>query len=95
MLCSQAAPGTTERGGEAASGRHPPLDAELYLLSANVEAEIARYLLESGVNTDAKTRQFLANLRDVMGALTRRAKTTASDTDTPSDETCAPVQWGA
>lgn len=95
MLCSQVALGTTEGGGEAASGRHPPLDAELYLLSANVEAEIARYLLENGVTTDAKTRQFLANLRDVMGALARRAKTTACDADTPLGETCAPVQWGA
>ncbi len=95
MLFSQAALGRKEARSATASGRHPPLDAELYLLSANVEAEIARYLLENGVTTDAKTRQFLANLRDVMGALARRAKTAACDTNTLSGETRTPVQWGA
>lgn len=51
--------------------------AEFYLISANIESFINDYLLSNGVLIDPKTRLFLANLREVMGAMARRAKNVA------------------
>lgn len=51
--------------------------AELYLTSRNLEASIDQYLLENGVMLDTRTRAFLANIREVMGAVSRQAKRAA------------------
>lgn len=51
--------------------------AELYLASRNVEASIDQYLLDNGVRLDTRTRAFLANIREVMGAVSRQAKRAA------------------
>ena len=48
--------------------------AEFYLISANIESFINDYLLSNGTLIDPKTRLFLANLREVTGAMARRAK---------------------
>ena len=48
--------------------------AEFYLISANIESFINDYLLSNGTIIDPKTRLFLANLREVTGAMARRAK---------------------
>lgn len=74
MLCNEGALGATGPEEAGAAGGRPSLETEVYLLSANVEAEIARYLLANGVAIDPKSRQFLANLRDVMGALAKRTR---------------------
>ncbi len=47
-------------------------------ISANMEKEIHEYLLQNGVFLDQKTRMFLANIREVMGATSRRAKRAAT-----------------
>lgn len=51
--------------------------AEFYLISANVEAAINDHLLNNGTLIYPKTREFLANLREVIGAMARRAKDAA------------------
>lgn len=50
---------------------------ELYLASRNIECSIDRYLLENGTMIDTRTRAFLANIREVMGAVSRRARQVA------------------
>lgn len=47
---------------------------EFYLTSSNIEAAINDHLLSNGILIYPKTRIFLANIRDVIGALARRAK---------------------
>lgn len=73
MYCSQAAISARAAARPEAAGDPARLLAEVSLLSANVQAEIARYLMAHGVAIDPKTRLFLANLRDVMDTLARRA----------------------
>ncbi len=51
--------------------------AEFYLISANIESFINDYLLSNGTLIDPKIRLVLANLREVTGAMARRAKNAA------------------
>lgn len=73
MYCSQAAISARMAARSEAAGDPARLLAEVSLLSANVQAEVACYLMEHGVAMDPKTRLFLANLRDAMDTLARRA----------------------
>lgn len=78
MLCSDQADQSTETGARA---NDSSLLTEVYLLTANVEAEIEQYLLENGVTIDPKTRLWLANLRNAMATMAMRAKAAAGDAD--------------
>lgn len=64
----------SESKNRAAKGATPDPIIETYLLCSNVENEIHMYLLNHGSLMDTKTRVFLANLRDVMGAMARRVR---------------------
>ena len=51
--------------------------AEFYLASLNIESAINDHLLKNGTLICPKTRIFLANLREVIGAMARHARDAA------------------
>lgn len=52
--------------------------AEMFLAARNIESLIDSYLLDNGTIIDTRTRVFLANIRDVMGAVSRHARRVAT-----------------
>ncbi len=69
---------THERLNEEVTTLNEDSVAELYLVTANMEKALGEYLFRNGVFLDQETRVFLANIREVMGATSRRAKRAAT-----------------
>ncbi len=78
---------TSDRRNEEIIRIHEISITELHLVTANMEKEIHDYLLQNGVFLDQKTRTFLSNIREVMGATSRRAKRAATASTTSSVST--------